>query len=65
MKPRKTFISPRVLQTCEVALEAHLLGASQEVGRSSSVIINGHEVETYSDGSAAEYDNNWGASSFD
>lgn len=61
MKLRKTFISPRVLETCEVALELNLLGESREVQfMSSGIETKGHEVvtggntvgATWSDGTA-------------
>ena len=45
MKQKKTFISPRVLQTCEVMLETNLLGASTDV-QYSNVETTGHKVTT-------------------
>lgn len=45
MKLRKPFISPRVLQTCEVMLETNLLGASTDV-QYSNVETTGHKVTT-------------------
>ena len=45
MKLRKTFNSPRVLQTCEVVLETNLLGASTDV-QNSNVETTGHKVTT-------------------
>jgi hypothetical protein len=45
MKLRKAFISPRVLQTCEVMLETNLLGASTDV-QYSNVETTGHQVST-------------------
>jgi hypothetical protein len=47
MKLRKTFVSPRVLQTCGVALELNLLGASKEVKfMTNGIETTGQEVST-------------------
>ena len=47
MRKRKTFVSPRVLETCGVALELNLLAASKEVMfLSNGIETTGHEVST-------------------
>lgn len=48
MTLRKPFISPRVLQTCEVELELNLLGASANEVQfiSNGIETKGHEVVT-------------------
>ena len=54
MNFRKTFISPRVLQTCEVVLETNLLGGSNDVEFTS------HGIETT--GQQTTLDNSYSAS---
>lgn len=47
MKSRKTFVSPRVLQTWEVELELNLLGASKEVKfLTNGIETTGHQIST-------------------
>ena len=45
MKKKKEFVVPRVLQICQVMLEADLLGASTDV-QYSNVETTGHKVTT-------------------